>query len=216
MRRLDPAGSAPPPADAVRVPVRDPQRVPVGPGHPPRAHEVDQRVRLVAEYLQDTRHRPVAQGRVKRQVPRAELDHAGPADHRGLAEREQHQADSDSAAAPASDTLRILGRAQDRRQPLPDQAVLRRTKRFLCRGACAEVASVPSADVFLPRDLADAFSPLQREEPFHPARLRTPLVQRGQARSTLRRLPRPGRRPAASPGPPQSPGPPCAPRLRPA
>ena len=40
---------------------------------------------------------------------------------------------------------------------------------------------MPLAYVFLPRDLADDFSPLRREKPFHPARLRAPRVQRGQA-----------------------------------
>ena len=53
--------------------------------------------------------------------------------------------------------------------------------RFACRGACAEVASGPMAYVFLPRDLADAFSPLVGQKPLEPAGLRAPLVQRGQA-----------------------------------
>ena len=112
VRRLDAASSPPPPADAFRVPVRDPERVAVGPGQLADAHQVDQRVRLIAEYPQDTRHGPVAQRRVQGQVPRAELDHARPADHRGLAEGEQDQADGDSTATPALDPLGILGRAQ--------------------------------------------------------------------------------------------------------
>ena len=76
VRRLDAASSPTPPADTVRVPVRDPERVAVGPGQLADAHQVDQRVRLVTEHPQDAGHRPVAQRGVQGQVPRAELDHA--------------------------------------------------------------------------------------------------------------------------------------------
>ena len=123
--RLDPASSPTSPADTVDISIGDPERVAVGPSHPPRAHQVDQRVRLLAEYPQDAGHRPMAESRVQREVPGAELNRARAADHRGLAEREQHQAHSDSPAAPPLDPLRVLGRAQDRRQPLPDSSVLR-------------------------------------------------------------------------------------------
>ena len=216
MRRLDAASSPTPPADAVRVPVRDPERVAVGPGQLADAHQVDQRVRLVAEYPQDARHRPVAQRRVQGQVPRAELDHAGPADHRRLAEGEQDQADGDSAAAPALDPLGILGRAQDRRQPLPDQAVLRSEDPVrICRGACTEVASVPMAYVFLPRDLADGFSPLSRAGAGRAGRAQSAARTARPGPSRLRRRSPTPPRPAASRGPPRRPGWPCAPRCGP-
>src|SRR5271157_833351 len=122
MRRLDPASSPTPPPDTVRIPIGDPEGVAVGPGHLPRAHEVDQRVRLLAEYPQDARHGPVAQGTVQGQVSASELDRARPADHGGLAQREQHQADSDSATAPPFDPLRILDRAEGSGQPLTDMS----------------------------------------------------------------------------------------------
>jgi transcriptional regulator with XRE-family HTH domain len=125
VRRFNAASSPPPPADTVRIPIGDPERVAVGPGQLADAHQVDQRVRLITEYPQDARHGPVAQRGVQGQIPRAELDHARAGDHRRLAEGEQDQADGDSTAAPALDPLRVLGRAEDRREPLANQSVLR-------------------------------------------------------------------------------------------
>ena len=74
---------------------------------------------------------------------------------------------------------------------------------------------MPSAYIFLPRDLGDAFSPLVGQEPVEPVWLRAPLVQPSQAfpgSGGDRRL---APRPAASLAPPLRPGSPYAPRCGP-
>ena len=73
---VDAASPPTTPADRVGVGVRDPERDAVGPGHPAAGHQVEQRVRLVAEYPQEPGHGPLAQARVQGQVAGAELEHA--------------------------------------------------------------------------------------------------------------------------------------------
>lgn len=86
MGRLDAPGPAAPPADTLGIAVRDPQLIAVGPGKLMDADQVQQRVRLVPEQIQDTSGRPVTPCRVQGDVPGAELDHARAGDHRGLAD----------------------------------------------------------------------------------------------------------------------------------
>ena len=108
--RGDPARASPPPPGALGISGRDPELVAVGPRGLASAHQVDQRVRLVAQQLEHAGHRPVAQRRVQGQVPAAELEHGRARDHRRLPERQQHQADGDHPAAPPPDPLGVLER----------------------------------------------------------------------------------------------------------
>ena len=178
--RVDAARSPPPPVDTAGVPIGNPERVAIGPGHLTARYQVNQRVRLITQQAKDAGNRALAQGRVQRDVPAAELNRARAGHHPRLADGGQHQADSDSTASPALHALGVLHRAIDRRHPLTNKTELISAV-GRCRGACSTVASEPSAYVFLPCGKGDRFSPLSRQEPGQPGRLRRPLVQPGQA-----------------------------------
>ena len=69
MDRLDAASPPTSPADAIGVAVRYTKLIAIGPGQLTAGNQVDQRIILVPEKLQDAGNRPAAQGRVQRQVP---------------------------------------------------------------------------------------------------------------------------------------------------